>query len=50
VRRTPGTDRGSGPFELAGFAGSEIEEQMHCFAECGGCVEQPETTAYLSVD
>jgi alkanesulfonate monooxygenase SsuD/methylene tetrahydromethanopterin reductase-like flavin-dependent oxidoreductase (luciferase family) len=44
-------------FELAGFAGAEIEEQMQCFAErvvpvlareCGGRVEQPASTVDLT--
>jgi hypothetical protein len=44
-------------FELAGFAGAEIEEQMQCFAErvvpvlaraCGGRVEQPVSTVDLT--
>ena len=45
-------------FELAGFAGSEIEEQMQCFAErvipvlareCGGRVQQPASTVDFAV-
>jgi alkanesulfonate monooxygenase SsuD/methylene tetrahydromethanopterin reductase-like flavin-dependent oxidoreductase (luciferase family) len=44
-------------FELAGFSGEEIEEQMHCFAEhvapalaaeCGGRVDHPESTVRLT--
>jgi alkanesulfonate monooxygenase SsuD/methylene tetrahydromethanopterin reductase-like flavin-dependent oxidoreductase (luciferase family) len=44
-------------FELAGFEGSEIEEQMQCFAErvvpvlaraCGGRIEQPASTVDLA--
>lgn len=43
-------------FEMAGFSGTEIEEQMQCFAErimpvlaaeCGGRVERPETEVDL---
>lgn len=43
-------------FEMAGFEGSEIEDQMRCFAErilpaladeCGGRAEKPESTVNL---
>jgi hypothetical protein len=44
-------------FELAGFQGAEVEEQMQCFAErvvpelaraCGGRVDQPASTVDLT--
>lgn len=46
-------------FELAGFSGAEIEEQMCCFAEeiaptlaaaCGGRVHHPDSDVNLDVD
>jgi len=45
-------------FELAGFQGGEIEEQMQCFAEdilpvlrreCGGSPDHPASTTNLDV-